>query len=710
MACKIHRVRYYNPKPESIHCVAFNKTSKLLALARGNATIEIWDMNYAPFLLKFIPGTENTSVEGLGWVHDRLLSTGLSGALIEWDLDTLAIKTNVVLTGYAAWCLDVNSDNTLVAVGTEQGYLNLYSVENDEIVYKKIFDKQEGRIMCCKFNKNGNVLATGSIDTIRVWNVETGHATCRMSVSRKGRENIVWTLAMLADNVLVSGDSFGRLTFWDGQLGEQIESYTTHRADILSLVVSEDENSLYCSGVDPVIVNFIKVNNSSGKQSTAQWVKNIQRNIHEHDVRSLILNGNKLISLGSDGYLTQSSYPPKWVMRLPPMIPGPRTFVAAENKLLLLRYSNHIEVWKLGSYATDKSGEAKIAKTHTKHLSKSKEDSNNLEEDCQTMFNGDKQSNKQNLTITENPIKLVSIQSKKKKQILCCAMSPSGEMVVYSTDSDMRILKLDCDDEQNISVSKVLVSGISRCDRAVFAADSRALAAHWAGQVCILHVDPTAAAAVVQSIDTEKHLKSNSLIHLTLSERTNSGAIYLAAAGMKGDVAVWIQRPDSKKFEYHATLPKYRCVPSAMMVHPDKETLVAVHVDQKIIEYDLFNKVVTKWPGGSLPAAWTSRAVAASSLAPHPQRDAILVTDDTSLWVLDRTAKNDYDRDGPEEKKKRQKGSAGNMGLNIVPVKYLAGFHWLGEDEAVIVEVLPEHIVSQLPPVLAIKKHNRDKL
>lgn len=91
-----------------------------------------------------------------------MLSTGLGGALIEWNLDTLTLKTTVLLTGYAAWCLDVNSDNTLVAVGTEQGYVNLYNVEHDQITYKKIFDKQEGRILCCKFNKEGNILVTGN--------------------------------------------------------------------------------------------------------------------------------------------------------------------------------------------------------------------------------------------------------------------------------------------------------------------------------------------------------------------------------------------------------------------------------------------------------------------------------------------------------------------------------------------------------------------
>lgn len=69
------------------------------------------------------------------------------------------------------------------------------------------------------------LLLLGSIDTIRVWNVETGHATSRMLASRRGKETIVWCLAVLSDNIVVSGDSHGKLTFWDRTLGEQVNYY-----------------------------------------------------------------------------------------------------------------------------------------------------------------------------------------------------------------------------------------------------------------------------------------------------------------------------------------------------------------------------------------------------------------------------------------------------------------------------------------------------
>lgn len=110
-----------------------------------------------------IPGTPSGSVEAMCWVDQRLFSTGLSGAVVDWDLHTLNPKQSVLVTGQAAWCIDVTSASNKMAVGTEQGYLNLYSLEGEAMNFDRIFDKQEGRILCCKFDPSGEVLVTGRI-------------------------------------------------------------------------------------------------------------------------------------------------------------------------------------------------------------------------------------------------------------------------------------------------------------------------------------------------------------------------------------------------------------------------------------------------------------------------------------------------------------------------------------------------------------------
>lgn len=143
---------------------------------RADARIEIWNLTSTWFIERSIPYTnENFSIEGLSWLNNRLLCVGLHGLLIEYNLQKLCIENRLVVTGEAAFCLDVNKTNDLIAVGTEQGYLNIFNVTEDEILFERFFDKQEGRILCLKFNHAGDFIVSGSTDAIRIWNVQTGN-------------------------------------------------------------------------------------------------------------------------------------------------------------------------------------------------------------------------------------------------------------------------------------------------------------------------------------------------------------------------------------------------------------------------------------------------------------------------------------------------------------------------------------------------------
>lgn len=156
---------------------------------------------------------------------------------------------------------------------------------------------------------------SGGIDAIRIWNVKSGHALHKLSTGRSNadKETIVWCLQITSDFTIISGDSRGKLTFWDGKVGAQIESYHSHRADILSICISADQKSLCCAGVDPSIINYERI---TVKEGTQKFVKSIERKIHEHDVRAMVLCDNKLYSGGADGYLACSYHPPKTLIKI----------------------------------------------------------------------------------------------------------------------------------------------------------------------------------------------------------------------------------------------------------------------------------------------------------------------------------------------------------------------------------------------------------
>ena len=227
---------------------------------RDDASIEIWNLRDAAFLETTILGGLNSSVEAISWSRKRLFSVGLTNGLIEWNLKTLQPRKNLLLTGTSAFCLDINKEQTCLAVGTEEGYLNIFDISDDDLQFLKIMDKQEGRILCCKFDHSGKFLVTGSLDALRIWNVQTGHVIYKMTTGRSesNHETVIWCLEVLSDFTILSGDSRGRVVVWNGNLGTQTDFIQALKADVLCLTVSKDETSFCCSGVEQSLKKYTK--------------------------------------------------------------------------------------------------------------------------------------------------------------------------------------------------------------------------------------------------------------------------------------------------------------------------------------------------------------------------------------------------------------------------------------------------------------------
>lgn len=65
-----------------------------------------------------------------------------------------------------------------------------------------------GRVLCIDWSPCGNFVASGSIDSVRLWDVEKGHAIQRLITGRsKNKETIVWSIILMENLTIVSGDS-----------------------------------------------------------------------------------------------------------------------------------------------------------------------------------------------------------------------------------------------------------------------------------------------------------------------------------------------------------------------------------------------------------------------------------------------------------------------------------------------------------------------
>lgn len=110
-----------------------------------------------------------------------------------------------------------------------------------------------------------------------------------MSVSSR---TTTFLIVVFRDGTIVSGDSMGMVKFWDHITCTQLQSFTAHGADVLSLAIGPG-NAVYTSGVDQKVVEFLEVQVASSKSAAfsnsiqKRWIQSCFRRFHSHDVRTL---------------------------------------------------------------------------------------------------------------------------------------------------------------------------------------------------------------------------------------------------------------------------------------------------------------------------------------------------------------------------------------------------------------------------------------
>ncbi|XP_043284715.1 U3 small nucleolar RNA-associated protein 4 homolog isoform X2 [Venturia canescens] len=617
------------------------------------------------------------------WIDNRLFSVGLRGMVSEYDLNELSVKYEVAVTGGAAWCLDVNQQKSRIAVGTEDGYINTFIVYSDSLLYERIFDKQKGRILCIKWDNTGEMIFTGSTDTVRVWNSVSGHAVHKMTTARKfsKRETIVWCLALTDDNHVVSGDSRGVLSFWDPMTGTLIESHESHTADILAIAMSSEENVVYCAGVDPVVRSFAKVTLKSGGRP--QWVKGIERRLHAHDVRALVEASGKLWSAGVDGYLAVSSYPPKLLVKYPPFLKPPCVKVCRRSRCVMLRYTNYLELWRLGKPV--KLTKESVISPGALH------------------------------PLDENPMKLLELRTKNEEAIVAWAISKDSTLIVYSTDTHLRVFNFDVIEGDAMLMKNDIDVNLKSVKKMLFSPNGKLFAAFSrqdGGCLLTIYRVEKKRFSKAGAFRVDEHGVSN--VGLACFSPDNK---YLICSDMRGLVVLY-HLNESFDFQnpHFFSLPKYSCPPTAMAVQQGTLNLVIVYSDHKIIEYNIPRKQYTEFSNNlqsRLPLQWLSRPYPVTNVNFDPKNENIIIFhDDTTVYVINKN------KELPEKQAKiprRENGDFGddsNSGSSsnsqhafqvAKKYKHLVHLEWLNDEEMVAVEVNPISLTEKLPPPLKQK-------
>ncbi|KAL9541470.1 hypothetical protein MBANPS3_009109 [Mucor bainieri] len=388
---EVHRCRFVEYQPASINALDFTPATvknTRLAVGRANGNIEIWDPTHNYRLEKTLPGGEDLSVESVAWAHQnvianpdpedepeelaqelelllqkppRLFSSGLNPFIIEWDTTTMTAKKSCDSNGGAVWCLAVNSKGTRLAAGCEDGCIRMFDIADGNLEYIRSFEPQKGRVLSVAWAPNDEYIVSGGSDSaIRTWNPHTGRTIHRMTVAKNRKEQtLVWAVAALKGNVIVSGDSRGAVTFWDSKMGTVKQSIRAHGADVLCLAATKDGNQVFSAGVDRKITSFRRTTKKkNATDNVNDWINVGSRRYHWHDIRALALDErpkiNSIVSGGVDVELVACpavEFPKLIQNRLPPFPHKYIVSMSKSHKLIMSAFFNSISLWRLGEAA-----------------------------------------------------------------------------------------------------------------------------------------------------------------------------------------------------------------------------------------------------------------------------------------------------------------------------------------------------------------------
>lgn len=699
MKYRVHHVRFFDHKPKAINAFACAEDSERLALSRSDGSIELWSIADDWYQEKIFYPCSSYSVEALLWFKDVLYSAGLEGELVEYDMKQLKPKVQIPGHSGAIWCLVKNASETHIAAGTEDGCVVLYKCTPEGFTYERALDKQEGRILSLSWHKKEEMIVTGGVDNIRVWSVTTGHAVQRITIGRQtsNLETIVWSVIVLDDMTIVSGDSRGKTCFWNGHQGTLLKAFTCHKADVLCVCASKSGDSVYSAGIDPAVVRFQLAPLREDSDWTA-WVRSTVVVQHTHDVRALALCGQYLISGGIDTNLIfnnievagrEDSHGPKVWRRIPAVPQRQLVHLAKKASVVLFQYPDYVELCRLGS--------------------------TNATSDV----NGDV------LSLNMGAVRLVQIRASSDAYIACSAVSSHASWVACSDKDRLRVYRVHLTDLDTAcptaAVTRVKflpkeVAGAASClefvrDRPPGSPDQLVVATS-IGTVHVLElVKDTMEATVVSTCTTAKGGSEEDPWACRLLAVSSDGFM-AAAVSPTGEVTVLNIAKGKRLLDF----TRKGSQPTALAFNSDGSLLAVAYTDQKIVEYDLKARGYSQWYRQhceQFHPQWLRRhgkivGISYGTTSANLS-DKLIVHDEQMLCIIDKTQAFPRSEDKIFGKQRgfgeRKSAARTEHAFHICNrYKHLLHFEELSADWAVVVECTPGTLESSLPAALRQKK------
>ena len=563
-------------------------------------------------------------------------------------------------------------------------------------------DKQEGRILSLTWHPSGEFIAVGGADsTVRKMNVRTGRCVLRITLDEyKPRSTLVWDLKFLSDATLVSADSLGKIQLWNGKHGTLRQSFQLHLADVLTLAVNEEEDTIYASGVDHKLVRLQKVKDKKGT-----WVKTGEVRQHSHDIRSIALSKTGVIASG--GLDTQlilcpaESFEVDSCVRYLPFSNSSKNFaVASEANVLMFQTSMSLKFWQLSSENTVHSTTPPLPNGEPSG-------GTDLGGKCQSLPSqsdseavvsiSEKVANEPTVSNVTNgvPVNFLEIKTKAPLHILSSAISPDGSLVVLSNSDQMWLFRIV---QSTNSKIKCLRSENLPSYKMAFSPD---------GSVLVLATINEGVKVAKLNLEDECSLdihmlgsQKDSIKHPVNDFQLSLCGAHLATRNTRNRICVY----NLQSGQLLSRLPRLEGQPLLFSFHPSKPQLVLFSgQDRETFMYDIENEQLSSVGTVSLDRRYDGRTKLANPNGLTPVTDVFALYDNDCIVLLrcnkSRTSSSER---AIVRKKKRHR----SYDSDALPYQLILSYHLvlfvspLSGGRLVVVERPWSEVMKKFPPAL----------
>lgn len=373
-ALALHRGRFVPWAPSPVAALAGAPAAAggagdgaVLAVVRQCGAVEVWEGGAAgrPWgLARATPGASGQDHTCAAWLQAGarrcLVTAGLEGTLVEWDLGSLRPRQVEAPGGGAIWAMaahpasrapvvgdggdggggsagdggnagaaapgfgafegqDLEGLAGVVALACDDGVVRVVGVYEDRMTVLARFGGggaagtgEEVRALSVDWHPSGEALFVGdSAGTLRcfqvrggreLWHSEAGAGVPAATGSAgvgdgaSGAGTCVWVVKSLPDGTIAAGNSLGQVQLFDTEHGALMQTVQAHRAGVLALAAVPRGDILFAAGSDCKVSMLQKQIWVDGENSAWQFVDKKQP--HSHDVRAL-----EVVPMGQGGAL-----------------------------------------------------------------------------------------------------------------------------------------------------------------------------------------------------------------------------------------------------------------------------------------------------------------------------------------------------------------------------------------------------------------------